>query len=151
MERRDLSFSSYDDLLAEIARLRERGYEQRGQWSLGQICGHLSYYLRGSLEGFGFKLPWLLRKLVGRPLLRRRLRTGRIADGGRTIPASVPPTGVDEEAAAAEACHLLERLRDNREPLHPSPLFDRLTPDEWRIMHLMHAAHHLSFLVPRGP
>ncbi len=149
MNRRELRFAGYDDLLAEIDRLERLGYRQVGQWSLGRMCKHLAYYFRGSLEGFDFRLPWLVRRLIGRPMLRRLLKRNSMGKGGaRTIPASVPAEGIDERAAIAEAVGLVRRLKAATTELHPSPLFGQLTPDVWRQLHLLHAAHHLSFLVP---
>lgn len=149
MNRRELTFSSYEEVVAEIERLEQTGYEKAGQWSLGQICRHLSYYMRGSLEGFDFKLPWLVRKLVGRPVLRRLLKKGEIEPGNRTIPASVPPVDTDEARAIAEAKELLGRLDGFAGPFHLSPLFDHLTAVQWEALHLMHAAVHLGFLIPK--
>ena len=54
MGRRKLSLSTYDEVIAELDRLQAAGYRQLGQWNLGQACGHLSHYLRGSLDGFDF-------------------------------------------------------------------------------------------------
>ena len=149
MNRRTVVFSTYDDAVAEIERLEAGGYERAGQWSLGQVCRHLSYYMRGSLEGIDFRLPWIARKLLGPPLLRKIHRGDELKAGGQTIPASVPPADLNEEAAVADTKGLLARLRDFSGELHPSPLFDRLTPDQWRRLHLKHAAHHLGFLIPR--
>lgn len=149
MERRALTFATYAELREEIARLERDGYERVGQWGLGQICRHLSYYMRGSLEGYPFLLPWVVRKLVGRWLLRKVLRGGQMKIGGRTIPASVPPAAVDESACIAEAQELVSRLEHFEGELHPSPIFGRLSHDECRTLHLIHAAHHLSFLIPR--
>ncbi|MGD8452367.1 MAG: DUF1569 domain-containing protein [Phycisphaerae bacterium] len=148
MERRTLTFATYADMRGEIARLERGGYERAGQWNLGQICKHLSYYMRGSLEGYPFLLPWLVRKLFGRSLLRKVLAGGHMKTGGRTIPASVPPDAVDETACIAEAQELITRLEQHQGELHPSPIFDRLTRDEARALHLLHGAHHLSFLIP---
>ncbi len=148
MQRRSLAFGTYDDVLADIEHLQRAGYRPLGRWSLGQICRHLSYYWRGSLDGFPFRLPWIVRRLLGRAALKRRLRTRQMPAGGRTIPASVPPADVDEAAAVAEARELLMRLKTTAVPLHPSPLFDRLSADQWRELHLLHATHHLSLLIP---
>jgi len=70
--------------------------------------------------------------------------------GRRTIPASVPDKVVDEQAAVAELRALIARLNNPAAPqqLHPSPLFDHLTAEEYRRLHLLHAAHHLGFLIP---
>lgn len=151
MKRRKLSFSTYDDVVAELERLERVRYQQLCQWNLGCICRHLPYYFRGSLEGFGFQLPWVVRKLLGRPLLRRYVKARRFPTGARTIPASVPESDTDERTAVAEAKQLLERLAGQTGELYPSPLVNRLTADEWRTLHVMHAAHHLSFLIPNEP
>ena len=108
MDRRELDFSTYNDVIAELDSLQSTGYQQLGQWTLGQICRHLSYYLRGSLEGFVFKLPWVVRKFVGRPLLKRVLTTRHIPAGNRTIPASVFESVEDEAAAVADARYAAE-------------------------------------------
>ena len=150
MARRQLTFSTYDDVIAELDRLSGGGYQQVGNWTLGQICRHLSYYLRGSLDGFDFMLPWPVRKLVGRALLKRLLAKEAIPDGARTIPQSVFEPDDDDTGAVADAMSLLGRLRDHRGELHPSPLFDHVTPEQWQHLHLIHAAHHLSFLVPHS-
>lgn len=148
MQRRELSFSTYGDVIAEIKRLEASGYQQLGQWNLGQACRHLSYYFRGSLDGFEFKLPWLVRMLIGRPMLKRVLKKGHMPASSRTIPASVPEPDTDQSQAVAEAQELLGRLENAGGGLHPSPLFDRLTKDQWRTLLLGHAAHHLELLLP---
>lgn len=148
MQRRELSFSTYGEVIADIERLEASGYRQLGQWDLGQACRRLSYYFRGSLAGFDFKLPWLVRMLIGRSILKRVLKKGEMPASSRTIPASVPEPDTDQGRAAAEAKELLGRLEDAGGALHPSPLFDRLTIDEWRTLHLMHSARHLGFLLP---
>jgi hypothetical protein len=148
IQRRTLNFSSYGDVIRELEHLEKAGYVASGAWNLGQICQHLAYYYRGSLDGFDFRLPWLIRKFLGRPMLRKMLREGKMKAGLRTVPASVPPADVDEATAVQEAKELLGRLQVARQ-LKPSPLFDELSPDQWRELHLTHAAHHLSFLEPK--
>jgi hypothetical protein len=149
MQRRPLDFRTYDEVIAEIDRLNERGYEQIGKWTLGQMCAHLNYYYRGSLEGYKAKLPSVIRYFIGRPLLKKVLKNRSFKPGGQTIPKSVPPDQVDDQAAIAEAKELLIRLRDTTAPPHPSPIFGQLTPEQCRDLHLIHTAHHLSFLIPR--
>ena len=147
MNRRKIAFGTYDDVIAEIERLEAGRYEKLGEWSLGQICRHLSYYMRGSLDGFDRRLPWLIRKIMGPPILRRILKGAETKAGAMTIPASVPAPEPDDQPAASEAKELLRRLGEHSGELHPSPLFDRLTADQSRLLHLKHAAHHLGFLV----
>ncbi len=147
---RTLHFETYADAIAEIERLQRDGYEQHGRWSLGQMCAHLSFYYRGSLNGFGFMLPWIVRVLLGRRLLRRFLTRG-MSYGMPTTRRSAPPTEVEDQAAAHESLELLHRLAAHDGPLHASPLAGAMTVDEWRRLHLVHTAHHLSLLTPREP
>lgn len=151
LDRRTLHFETYRDIADEISSLRANAYRPLGQWSLGQTCGHLAYYFRGSLEGFGFSLPWVVRVLFGRPFVNRAMRTGVMKPGLRTVPDSLISTERSDAAedALLEDCLLwLERLSENEEPLHVSPLAGKLTNEEWRRLHCVHAAHHLGFLVP---
>lgn len=147
MHRRTLKFDTYDDVIADIERLESADPVQLGNWTLGRTCHHLAYYYRGSLEGYPKMLPWIVRKTFGRILLPRILKRGYMKTNGPTIPES-RPTAVDEPAAIADAKALLERLK-SVDRVHPSPLFDHLTVDQCRRLHLIHSAHHLSFLVPK--
>ena len=149
MEPRELSFGTYREILDDIQHLRTADCEQLGQWTLGQICKHMSYYLRGSLEGYPFMMPWIVRKLFGPPLLRRVFAKRQMPRGGRTIPQSVPQSDIDETTAIDETLELLERLESHTDEVHPSPLFGHLTPDQCRQLHCLHAAHHLQLLMPR--
>ncbi|QDT39902.1 DUF1569 domain-containing protein [Stratiformator vulcanicus] len=144
---RELSLSSYPEIAAEIERLERAGYRPLGKWNLGQICKHLNYYFRGSLDGFGFMMPWLARKFWGRPLVMKFLVEGSMRRGQMTAPQSVPKGEVDDAAEIAAAKELLSRL-ETADSVHPSPLAGELSVEEWKRLHCIHAAHHLSFLVP---
>ena len=148
IERRKLDFHEIDPLVAELQRLRDGGYRRSGQWSLSQICDHLAIFVRGSLGEFQKLLPWPLRFFVGKPLLRKLLRT-RTMHPGRRVPAVLLPGAARDDAAAVDALvQLLRQFRDHRGPLRPNPLFGELSREQWTQMHLIHAAHHLSFLTP---
>lgn len=147
MSHRELELHSFADVIAEIERLRDAGYERSGNWSLGQICQHLNYYHRGSLEGFGFKLPWLLRYFLGGPTLRKWFRDGKMKPNGATVNASKPADSVDEDVEIDECLDLLRRL-ETAEQLHPSPMFGDLSIEDWQRLHVIHAANHLGYLSP---
>ena len=148
-ERRDLVFESYADAIEEIRALQKSGYEKIGVWSLGQICVHLSFYYKGSIEGFGFSLPWIIRFLFGKPYMKKRMKGIRLKAGSSTAPKSIPPDDLNETEAIEKGIAYLEQL-SSAEKLHPSPLVGELTIEEWRIMHLGHTAHHLGFLLPKS-
>ena len=149
--RRTLDFADFDAVLADVERLRRDGYRRAGNWGLAQACDHLTRFMRGSLEGFGFQFPLPVR-LAGRWLiLGRTLRTRRIPAGVKGPAPLMPPADVDADAALRDFAETLGRVRDHAGDFHPSPLFGRMTPEQWRQVHLIHAAHHLSVLVPNEP
>jgi hypothetical protein len=154
--RRELRFESLADAVRDAERLLAAGYVRVGNWSVGQCCGHLANWLRYPIDGFP-RMPlalrpvaWLVRTTVGPRIGRRMLATRRMGDGWQTIPVSVPGAGTDDAAAVAEYRRAVERWEGHAGPLHPSPLFGAMPKDDWRVGHCVHAAHHLSFLVPKG-
>ena len=72
--RTELRFTNYKDIIQDIQRLQKSGYEMTGKWNLGQICRHLSFYWKGSLDGFTVQLPWIIRATLGRMILKSSLR-----------------------------------------------------------------------------
>jgi uncharacterized protein DUF1569 len=151
VERRQLDFRDFDAVAAEVERLRSQGYTKAGTWDLREICDHLSTTMRMSLEGFTFKAPWLLRTLFG-PIFRRRiLKNRRMPVGIKAAQPLMPGPPGDEQASVKVFTELLARVRDPQAQFQPSPFFGVLSPDEWRQLHLIHAAHHLGFLIPNGP
>lgn len=146
-QRRKLAFHNLNDVVADVEQLQRGGYRRLGQWSLGQICKHLGIFVQGSLDGFTQKVPWFIR-LFGGFILRRMLKQ-RAMPVGVKVPASfLPPPEVDETPEVAAFCELLRRFDAHRGPLQPSPLFGAMSKETWLDLHLIHAAHHLSFLVP---
>ena len=148
MERRKLELSKLDDIIAEVERLQSGGYEKAGNWDLQQICDHLSYFVRGSLEGFADKVPWFVRMFVGKPLLKKLLR-GEPVKPGFPIPEELVPKPGGEEGEAIKQLQELQERFKTATVLQPSPFFGKLTKEQGQKMHILHCEHHLSFLVPR--
>lgn len=147
---RDLRFEQYEQVADDIEHLLRSGYTPLGNWSLGQTCDHLDYYFRGSLDGYDVKFPWIMRVIVRSLFLKRILRERRMKYGLQTVAQSVPPGDTDDRAAAERVGASLQRLAEREAPLHPSPIFGELTNEQWRQLHLTHAAHHLRLLLPRA-
>src|SRR6516162_2963833 len=99
MEPRQLDFTNFNEVLAEVDRLHRGGYDKLGQWDLAQICDHLTYFMEAGLDGAKFRVPWLIKILFGRFFLRRILKTRRMKAGIRTPQDPVPAPGGDEAAA----------------------------------------------------
>lgn len=156
ISRRELTFGSLDEVVRDAEQLLAAGYTKTGNWSLAQACGHLACWFRYQVDGFP-PIPlllrpvlWALRNTVGRRMAKRLVRGGKMRDGVPTIPQSVPEPDGDDAAAVAALREAVRRWEGHAGPMHPSPLFGRMTKEEWRNGHLIHCAHHLSFLVPKA-
>ncbi len=89
------------------------------------------------------------RKTIGRKKLLGYLKDKTFPAGKPTMPQTVHPPGGDERAAVEKLKQAVERLKAYTESIVPSPLFGHMTKDEAVGMQLVHAAHHLSFLIPK--
>jgi hypothetical protein len=129
--------------------LRQHGYDKLGQWDLAQTCDHLRYFITGSLDGSKDKVPWILSFLFGRLILNRILSKRRMKSGAPTPQKPLPAPGGDERTAVDRLKEEIGRLQNYKGDMHASPFFGHLTPEQWRELHLIHAAHHLGFLIPK--
>jgi hypothetical protein len=149
MERRKLNFGRFESVAADINHLHTAGYTQVGSWDLSQACDHLTRYMRMSLEGFPFEFPWVMRRLVGPAILKPLVLWTHWLPAGAKAPRPLVPERSPQEPAAVEAViEMLHRVRNHPDRFAPSPLFGELSNSQWRQVHLIHASHHLSFLVP---
>lgn len=118
-----------------------------GNWVPGQIFAHLAAWIDFAYDGFPMKAMPLPVRLVGRMFLKRYLSKGMPA--GMRLPGvemgtyAVAPVPFDDGLARLREA--LTRLAQSP-PLAPSPMFGRLTHDQWKQLHLRHAELHLSFL-----
>ena len=147
-KRRELTFQSLSDVMPEVDRLLEKGYTSAGTWSLGQICQHLASAIQGSVEGFDYKAPWPLRKIVAPFILRNLLKTRKMPEGIK-VPKSMLPGPEHDDRAEAEALRAaIAYYQGHAEPLAEHPFFGKLNRTDWTNLHAIHAAHHLSFVLP---
>lgn len=155
LNRRELVFNDLDEVVRDVESLRANGYERAGNWNLAQICGHLTDWIRYPLDGYPSAgcvmgpLLWLMKITIGKSMKRKILATGKFKAGEPTMKNTIPPADLDEAAAVAKLTEVVKRDRNHRGELHPSPLFGRMTRDEFTRLHLIHCAHHLSFLIPK--
>ena len=149
-QRRPLDFQDLEQVLLDVRHLSADGYDRLGTWTLGQVCDHLAIFFRGSLEGFTQKVPWLIRVLLGRMLFRHIIRRRGMGEGIKVPRSFLPGDAGDDAASAEQLVELIERFRTHAGEYEPSPLFGRLSRDEWTQLHLIHCSHHLSFLIPQN-
>lgn len=153
-QRRDLVLRSLDDMIRDVETLLTAGYDKVGKWDLGQVCGHIAKWLSYPIDGFPKpgcflgSVLWLIRITVGKRIKKKILATGRFRDGGPTMPDSLVGAGADEVAAVAKLKETVERFKRHTGAIHPSPLFGKMNREELTRLHLIHCAHHLSFLIP---
>jgi hypothetical protein len=155
--RRELRFTALDDIIRDAEHLLSAGYDKAGQWDLAQVCNHLANWVKYPMDGFP-PVPLLLKpvmwiaKRTMMPKFERQLREHRsMPPGIPTAPASVTPPGQDEAAAVVNLRDALRRFETYTGPIHPSPLRGVVSKDCWMDTHLIHGAHHLSFLLPKSP
>jgi hypothetical protein len=146
--RRDVHFSSLQEVVADAERMMSANARPIGNWSPGQIFLHLARSFDTSIDGSDVRFPWYLR-FIGRVMKKKFLSMPM--PPGFKLPAEAakkfvpPPTSTEEGLAALRAAVARQEHETKRTA---SPVLGVLTKDEWTRLHLNHAALHMSFLVP---
>lgn len=61
----------------------------------------------------------------------------------------LPGPAGDESTAVANFRDEVAAFESKKPPCFPHPLLGAMTKEQWNELALIHAAHHLSFLIPR--
>ena len=149
-DRRVLKFDTLDDIVRDVEAIASGPHRVTGNWTAAQNIWHVAHTVAMSNRGFDFKVP-LVMKLLGRMLKGLGMHTKPIKPGfnppGKVAAAFAPPPDVSLEMAVA-------KLRDEvayakaHGMHHPSPLFGKLTHEQWTQLHCRHAELHHSFIHP---
>ncbi len=156
LSRRELRFTTLDAAVADAEQLVARGYDRVGKWNLGQCTGHLANWLTYQLDGFPplpfFLKPifWFMRNTSATKMLDKVIADQSMPSGAQTAPTSVPSSDVDDRTELEHYKKAVSRWSNHKGPYIPSPLFGNQSKDRFLALHLVHSAHHLSFLVPKG-
>jgi hypothetical protein len=151
--RRELSFASLDDIVADVDRLcaaEAAGKLKRlGNWSLGQACGHIAEWMNYPYDGYPKDInpPWIVKWIVG--FKRKAILSGKMSPGVKIPGIQGGTKGIDPLSTVEGTGRLrraIERMK-NTAPTMPNPLFGPLTHQEWQSMNRGHAQLHLSFFV----
>lgn len=155
--RRKLEFHELADVSREAQRLLAQGYLSVGKWNLAQVCNHLNEWIRFPVDGYPptpyllRPLFWALRSTVMPAKLKKYLADNSFPAGKPTMPQTVyAPNHSSDQAAVEKLAATIERVGDFRGPLHPSPLFGAMDRETHLKLQLVHAGHHLGFLVPKS-
>lgn len=153
--RRQLKFETLAEVVRDAQNLLANGYDRAGNWDLAQCANHLAFWMTCPIDGFG-KGPvpvrmflWIARNTVGPKQLKKVLANG-FPPGGPTDPRSVTSAGGDAEEAVAKLTTAAARFAAYDGPIVPSPFFGPMDKETALKLQLVHSAHHLSFLVPKG-
>lgn len=151
--RRTLRLSSIDDLLAELDQIEQAAQAGTlraiGNWTPGQILGHLAAWIEYGWTGYPMKAPpwpisWLLRRT-----LRRTLRDG--LKSGVKIPGIAGGTtgteALETDVALERFRAALQRLQAGEPVRYESPAFGPMSQEDRVALQLRHAELHLSYLL----
>lgn len=150
-QRQRLHFEDLAGAIAHAKSLQNSGYEQLGNWSLGQVCNHLAQTVNLSVNGFPFRLPspvaavlrWAFFNVSVVPRLMGSIRLPT----SRNLTQETP---CDDQAGIDRLIRATERMTAPDAKLKANPLLGQLTVAQWQRFHGWHAARHLSFLRARG-
>ena len=145
--RRKLRFNNLDEVLAEARALADGDIKANGNWTPGQVIGHVARAVHGSIDGIAFKAP-LPARIIGRVIRNIPLNKGLPA--GVKLPASAHAKAVPEpDLPVSDAVEQLAKAigRTRHETMAGThPVFGRLSHAQWTRFHCRHAELHLSFL-----
>ncbi|MEO1535623.1 MAG: DUF1569 domain-containing protein [Planctomycetota bacterium] len=150
--RRELRFDSFADLDAELAKLREAHHagtlRVSGNWTPGQILGHLAKWIRWDIDDqFPFTAPPLVR-FMGK-LFKKRFVNAPFKPGMKFKPGTGSLEG-DPDYPFEEGWDMLQqqldRVRAGESLACDNPVLGPITHEDGTRMHLNHAMLHLSFL-----
>ena len=143
--RPELIFRSIDDLLADAQRLGSGPYEKAGQWDLAMILDHL---------GKEMQLPSPTTvpgpvAIVARYFIRRMARHDFYPPFTFPAPKDMRPTpNIPLETADGAFRAAAEKIKAMNGPWVTGTAFGPVPRADFVKLHLLHGAHHLSFLRP---
>ena len=146
---RALQLQTEQQAIDEIARLR-RGCRQTGNWTLAQVCWHVCLPIDKHLHP---PEPMDLAPTPEQATIKARFVDHIIANGQPPPFAKDAPPGFIPPATANDAdidryVAALQRMQAYPHPKVMMGPVGPVTTAEFRTCNLVHAAHHLAFLVP---
>lgn len=147
--RRDIAFTTLDEVREDIQTVAAGSYVTVGEWSFAQILDHLGSSLNSSIDGFPFKASWMVRWFVS-PFIKNSILTKQMKPGFKLpgkFSSYLPSDDCTMDEALPKVLAAIKRL-ETETPVADHPFFGKMASEEWMCLHLRHAELHLSFVVP---
>lgn len=149
-DRRELHFASMGDILDDVEYMAAGDPPpSTGNWTSAQIVLHVGRSIDYSIEGFPMpKAPLLLRIAVR--LMRRRFLRDPWKPGVKLSPKYAPllPEPRTTWDEAVDAFRAVMTKLDTKRMTARSPLFGKLSHEQWVQIHCRHAELHFSYVKP---
>lgn len=148
------SFLSIDELNADLDRI-EAAHEAGtlttdGGWTVGQNLMHCGIFIKQSIDGFEMKAPLILRALCSVLLKPIATKPKSQMKPGIKLPAKakelLPEDAVSFEEGLAMMRTQVNRVLSGEQITQPSPLFGKLSHQQWINLHLNHCRMHMGYL-----
>ena len=151
--RRIIKFNCINCLKADLDRIQEAHDAGTlgtiGNWSAGQIMQHDAKLVTFAMDGFPSAAPWFV-KAFFMLVVKRRAMKDIPMDPGYTLPNQaafmLPDDDLSFEDGMAAMRDVVARLDRGDRMDKPSPIFGKVTHDQWMGMMLRHTAMHHSFI-----
>lgn len=155
--RRSIHLKTVEDIAAELERIAEAEsagtLSSTGNWTPGENLDHVVKFMEMSMDGFPERAPWFVRAIgfVLKPFVFSKLEgskplpAGRIDNRGRADFIE-PVMGADATEAIERGRRILGRVKAGERFEQRSPLFGRVTHEQWCLVHASHCNLHWSFL-----
>lgn len=151
-KRREISFSSMEEVISDIETLASSEHETTGSHSFGKIVQHLATtneMIVGNITPP--KLPWYMRMAM--PFLKNGILNNPVEPGFKLPNKSMQEffwsqSDVDLNEAIENFRTSVKAYKD-KGPLPVHPIFGKATKEQVDQLTLSHAAMHLSFVHPK--
>ena len=149
-DRREVEYASLEEFLAEAEQLADGEVLMLGNWTYGQLLGHLARALNASIDGFPGSLNVFMRTMA-KLFMRKMLLKGPLPSGFKLPSAAeaemVPADDITTEEALDQLRAAVAR-QENETMRVPHLALGKLSVEQWNEAHLRHAEMHMSFVLP---
>jgi hypothetical protein len=148
--RPELRFATFDELLADVDRLRSGPYDKAGKWDLGMILDHLARMMNVPFTDGLRSMPWPA-GAVARFVIHLMVKRNKYPSIRFHAPRAIRPSpNADVDTAYTSLKEAIDRVKAVTGETITVPPFGVMPTADFIGLQLLHAAHHLSFLKPQA-